>query len=72
MTGNRKRVSNYDDLVGYGWLLGAWNPAGKVEGHLQPDWGGNACLRKTLFGGLAAEATHPEDHYDFQVAVTDF
>lgn len=68
-TGNAKRLNAYADCVGYGWCLGDWNPTEKVESAYPNDWGTNARLRKTLFEGLPAEATNPDDHYCFEVNV---
>jgi murein DD-endopeptidase MepM/ murein hydrolase activator NlpD len=69
--GNRKSLNAYDPAVGYGWVLGAWNPAGKVERLPEVDWGTNARLRRTLFAGTPAQATNPHDYYAFRIDVPD-
>lgn len=68
--GNRKYLSEYDELVGYGWLLGAWNVAGKVDARARDD-GLNARLSRVLWPGTPAECRGPAPHYDFEVAVPD-
>ena len=70
--GNRKRIDAYSDIVGYGWRLGDWCPARKVEYSdfdIMGDRGRNARLRKTLFPGTAAACVNPGDRYTFEVAV---
>lgn len=68
---NFKRLSRYDDLVGYGWRLDDACVAGVVEqvpGREQQE-PQNARLRKTLYAGTPIAAVHPVNHYDFEVAV---
>lgn len=67
LTGNIKRLDAYNPLVGYGWVMGKWNPTQKVEYHR----GQNAVLRKTLFRNHTAAATNPRDFYEFEIAVPD-
>jgi hypothetical protein len=66
--GNRKYLSEYGGLAGYGWLLGAWNVAGKVDSRARDD-ALNARLSGVLWPGTPAECTNPDPHYDFEVAV---
>lgn len=72
LNGNRRRLSAFDDIVGYGWLLGSWCAAGKVEtSHngrtTSPDQ--SAILRKRMHAGTAHPAENPNDYFDFEVAV---
>ena len=55
----------YDELVGYGWQMGRWCAAGRIEGNNEP----NGRLRKILHQGTPAEAINPNDYYDFEVDV---
>jgi murein DD-endopeptidase MepM/ murein hydrolase activator NlpD len=55
----------YDEIVGFGWKLGAWCPGGAVE----HDDNESVLLRKTLYKGTAAAVTNPDNYYDFEVDV---
>jgi murein DD-endopeptidase MepM/ murein hydrolase activator NlpD len=66
---NIKRLNAFDELLGYGWLLGDWCPAAKVEPTEGNDQYSSALLRKHLFDGTISEAVNPEDYYDFEIAV---
>ena len=55
----------YDAIVGYGWRLGRWCAAGRIEGDNEP----NGRLRKVLHQGTPAETINPSDYYDFEVEV---
>jgi hypothetical protein len=72
-TRNQGFRSGFDEIVGYGWRLGAWCPADVVECESEPQDRANPArslrLRTTLHEGLSARATNPEDHYDFVVCV---
>ena len=57
------------ELLGYGWLLGDWCPASKVEPIEGNDQYSSALLRKRLFRGTRSEAVNPEDYFDFEIAV---
>jgi murein DD-endopeptidase MepM/ murein hydrolase activator NlpD len=72
LNGNRQRISSYDNVVGYGWRLGAWCAAGKVEFSSHADKtmpGGVALLRKTMHTDTPYPAKNPLDYFDFEVAV---
>jgi hypothetical protein len=71
--GNFKRLSGYDGVVGYGWLLDPWCAARMVERMPGSETQNpqNARLAKVLHQGTPAEAANPKDHYDFEVAVED-
>ncbi|MFC1714244.1 M23 family metallopeptidase [Candidatus Poribacteria bacterium] len=70
--GNRQHLNQYDDILGYGWLLGNWCTAGKVETSL-PDDGGkpdqSARLQKVMFQGSPSPAVNPSNYFDFEIAV---
>jgi hypothetical protein len=66
---NVKRLGAFDELLGYGWLLGDWCPAKRVEPTEQRDKHLAALLFKTLFAGTGVAATNPANHYDFEIAV---
>ncbi len=55
----------YDEIVGFGWKLGAWCPGGAVE----HDDNESVLLRKTLYKGTASAVTNPDNYYDFEVDV---
>jgi len=55
----------HDTIIGYGWRLGSWCAAGRIEGDNEP----NGRLRKVLHQGTPAEAVNPCDYYDFEVDV---
>jgi murein DD-endopeptidase MepM/ murein hydrolase activator NlpD len=57
----------YDEVVGFGWKLGAWCPGGAVE----HDGAESVLLRKTLYQGTASTATNPDDVHDFDVDVVN-
>ncbi len=63
--GYRSAAYVHDAIVGYGWRLGRWCAAGRIEGDNEP----NGRLRKVLHQGIPAEAVNPRDHYDFEVDV---
>jgi len=66
--GNRVHREGYNEVVGFGWDLGTWCTAYKMESEsIYQD--ANLRITKTLFAGTAAEATNPNDYYDFEVAV---
>lgn len=72
--GNQQFLDQYDDIVGYGWRLGAWCTASKVEtswpdGPSKP--GQSARLHKVMYQNSSRPARNPEDHFDFEVAVPD-
>lgn len=75
--GNRQHLAAYTPVLGYGWRLGDWCPAGRVERvtSLQRSdvfgFEGSALLPRTLFAGEAAAATNPEPRYRFEVRVPD-
>jgi murein DD-endopeptidase MepM/ murein hydrolase activator NlpD len=69
---NRTYRHAYDPVIGYGWDLGRWCPAERVESERPKevaDTDVSVQLRKTLFRGEAAEATNPQDFYNFLVDV---
>ena len=66
--GNRVHREGYNDVVGYGWNLGTWCTAYKMDTvDIYQD--SNVRLSKTLFAGTAAEAVNPNDYYDFEIDV---
>lgn len=66
MSKNFKRIDEFNELTGYGWILGNKCPAQKVEfGELES--GGNARLKKTLHAGTEAECNTGQSYYDFEV-----
>lgn len=65
---NFQRLNEYSELTGYGWKLGKWCVAQKVE-DAEADFGGNARLKRILHAGSEAESKNPESFYDFEVAV---
>lgn len=70
VSGNVKRLDWFSELTGYGWRLGRWNAAARVEGFVyNPEGSGCARLPKTLFAGSPAQAVNPDDFYVFSVAV---
>lgn len=66
---NIKHLNAFDELLGYGWLLGDWCPAAKVEPTEGNDQYSSALLRKRLFHGTRSEAVNPKDYYDFEISV---
>lgn len=70
--GNRQHLNYYDDILGYGWLLGNWCTAGKVETSF-PDDGGkpdqSARLQKVMFQESPSPAMNPNNYFDFEMAV---
>lgn len=58
---NKQRNYAYDQVVGYGWDLGKWCTANSVEPGVR--------LSKTIHRGTPAEATNPNDYFDFVVDV---
>lgn len=69
---NRKYLSAYDPIVGYGWRIenfcGAMSvEAGRELGPAEVDT--SARLRHVLFAGTRAEARNPRSHYDFEIDV---
>lgn len=70
--GNRQHLNQYDDILGYGWLLGNWCTAGKVETSM-PDDGGkpdqSARLQKVMFQGSPSPAVNSDNYFDFEIAV---
>ncbi|MCB1122755.1 MAG: peptidoglycan DD-metalloendopeptidase family protein, partial [Verrucomicrobiae bacterium] len=66
---NVKRQNAFDEKLGYGWLLGDWCPAKKVEPVEGKDQFSSALLKKTLFAESVSAATNPKDFYDFEIAV---
>ncbi|GEM_PF-286592 len=66
----RRRLHAYTDTIGYGWLLGDWCAAGKVD-FRQPSGQANqsAQLRKVIHTQTGSPATNPNDWYDFEVRV---
>lgn len=72
--GNRRRLHAYTDTIGYGWLLGDWCAAGKVEASFPNDGthpGESARLRKVMHVQTRSPATNPHDWFDFEVAVVN-
>ena len=65
---NFKKVDEFNELTGYGWKIGDWCIAQKVE-DVEADWGCNARLRKTLHAGSKAACENQQSYYDFEVAV---
>ncbi|MBK1878503.1 hypothetical protein [Pelagicoccus mobilis] len=68
---NVKRLNAFDPLLGYGWNLGDWCPAKKVEPVESGDNFSSALLKKKLFEGTVSEAENPEDYYEFEIVVPD-
>jgi hypothetical protein len=70
--GNTQRLNAWSDVLGYGWLLGDWCAAGKVE-HSLPDEGGkpfqSARLSNLMHAQTNQPARNPQDWFDFEVAV---
>jgi len=70
--GNTQRLNAWSDVLGYGWQLGDWCAAGKVE-HSLPDEGGkpfqSARLSKKMHTQARQPAQNPHDWFDFEVAV---
>ena len=66
---NVKRQNAFDEKLGYGWLLGDWCPAKKVEPVEGKDQFSSALLRKSLFAGTVSEATNPLNYFDFEMTV---
>lgn len=66
---NVKRLNAFNELLGYGWLLGDWCPSKRVEPTEQNDKHLAALLFKTLFAETGVAVTNPTDHYDFEIAV---
>lgn len=70
--GNTQRLSTWSDVLGYGWQLGDWCAAGKVE-HSLADEGGkpfqSARLSKIMHTQTRQPARNPHDWLDFEVAV---
>jgi murein DD-endopeptidase MepM/ murein hydrolase activator NlpD len=73
--GNRSYRYAYDPILGYGWDLGRWCPADKVEVFTPRDRDiannrdTHVLLRKTLYPGERAAATNPRDCYEFHIDV---
>ncbi len=67
INGNVKHMGAFNELLGYGWILGDWCPAAKVPPDKEDVL--SALPSKTLFAGTSAAATNPQDHYDFEIAV---
>lgn len=65
---NIQRLDEFNELTGYGWVLGDWCIAQKVE-RTSRDSTGNVRLKKVLHAGTQAESTNPNSHYDFDVLV---
>jgi len=61
-------------VLGYGWLLGDWCAAGKVE-HSLPDEGGkpfqSVRLSKIMYTQAQRPARNPQNWFDFEVAVAN-
>ncbi len=68
---NVQRLNGFDEKLGYGWLLGDWCSAKKVEPTEAKGSFASALLRKTLFKGTVSEAINPESYYDFEIVVPD-
>jgi len=72
--GNTQRLSAWSDVLCYGWQLGDWCAAGKVE-HSLPDEGGrpfqSARLSKIMHTQTGQPARNPHDWFDLEVAVED-
>src|SRR5690554_160064 len=70
LSGNQIFAHEYENYSGRGWITGKWNPADKVE-WISEGMNGNVRLKKVLFEGTHARARNPEDHYEFQIAVSN-
>jgi hypothetical protein len=69
--GNRRRLHAFSDTIGYGWLLGAWCTANKVEASFPNDGtrpGESARVRKVMHSQTRFPAVNPNDWCDFEVA----
>lgn len=70
--GNTQRLCAWSDVLGYGWLLGDWGAAGKVE-HSLADEGGkpfqSARLSTIMHTRTGRPARNPHTWFDFEVAV---
>ena len=70
--GNRQHLSAWSDVLGYGWQLGDWCAAGKVETSLTDEGGKpfqGARLSKIMHQQTEHPARNPQDWFDFEVAV---
>lgn len=65
---NFKRLDAFNPLTGYGWKLGKWCVAQRVE-EAESDSGGNARLWHKLHSGTKAESENRQAFYEFEVAV---
>lgn len=68
LVGNVQNASGFEQYLGKGWLLDAWNAADKLEWVARGERG-NVRLCKTLFAGTNAQCTNPLPFYDYVVAV---
>ena len=72
INGNRRILHAYSDAVGYGWQLGDWCPAGKLNSSLPDDnrtFGQSARFTKILFSNTVVPAENPDDFIDFEIKV---
>lgn len=69
--GNVQRRDDFSEILGYGWRLGDWCTAAKVETSIGDDTHreSSAIVGKTMFDNTPYPATNPEDHFDFEVSV---
>ena len=69
--GNEQHRDGYSDLLGYGWRLGDWCPAAKVETSTGSDVrsDASAVLRKTMFQDSVKPSRNPKDDFEFEVSV---
>ena len=74
--GNRQHLDAHSDLIGYGWRLGDWNAADKVESttwHHNREVNrlheGGTLLRREMLSETAHPAVNPSRRFNFDVAV---
>ncbi|MHB8897555.1 MAG: M23 family metallopeptidase [Thermoguttaceae bacterium] len=70
--GNTQYLGAWSDVLGYGWQLGDWCTAGKVETSLVDEGTGpfqGARLSKTMHRQTRHPARSPQDWIDFEVRV---
>ena len=72
--GNTQRLSAWSEVLGYGWQLGDWCAAGKVETSLTDEGGKpfqSARLSTIMHQQTSRPARNPLGRFDFEVAVED-
>lgn len=72
INGNRQNLHAYSDAIGYGWRLGEWCPAAKIDTSLpakQMTFGQSAVFSKTMHRQSGIPARSPYDWIDFEIRV---